>query len=352
MAISATLLTSGTSTTDGSSFTTASITPAASSLLLVFVTNAVTGGADATLSGLSATWTRPVNQAASSSTKLSVHWAQLGASPGSGALSISTSVATGSIVWHVVQVTGHNTAAPVVQTPAATGASSTAASLTYAAAGNAANRLLYACGVAGSATQTPRTNWAELADLTVATPSCSLETQWRSDATETTGSSTLSVANLWATAGVEIAAAATTTPVSGDLDLRWRSYTSVAASVDLRWRSSVLVSSDLDARWRSYAAVSSDLDARWRVSVRVTSDLDARWRVSAAVTSDADLRWRVLSSLTQVSSATDLRWLSLAAVSAGVDLRWRVLPGAAVTRPDAGTTVRAASGIETRPYSG
>ena len=123
MAIAATLLTSGTSTTDGSSFTTASVTPAANSLLLVFVVNAVTGGADATVSGFSATWTRRVNQAASSSTKLSVHSAQLGATPGSGTLTIAAAPATGSIVWHVVQVTGHNTAAPVVQTPAATGAS-------------------------------------------------------------------------------------------------------------------------------------------------------------------------------------------------------------------------------------
>lgn len=126
-----------------------------------------------------------------------------------------------------------------------------------------------------------------------------------------------------------------TTPVTSDLDLRWRVNGRVSSDLDARWAVRSVVTSDSDLRWRVLNKVnsdldlrwpvrniaSSDIDLRWRVNGRVSSDLDARWAVRSAVTSDSDLRWRVFG---RVSSDADLRWAVRAAVSSDLDLRWAV----------------------------
>lgn len=133
--------------------------------------------------------------------------------------------------------------------------------------------------------------------------------------------------------------AATTSPVSSDLDIRYRVTNRVTADLDTRWRVTNRVTSDLDTRWRVRSSVSADLDTRWRVAGVVSSDFDARWRVLAAVTKDLDARWRVLGLAaanldmrwrvngvvaTQVSNDLDLRYRVLGLVTKDADLRWRV----------------------------
>lgn len=129
-----------------------------------------------------------------------------------------------------------------------------------------------------------------------------------------------------------------TTPVTSDLDLRWKTFGSVNSDLDLRWKvdsSLTPVTSDLDLRWRVTNAVSSDLDIRWRVWSAVTSDMDLRWRVFSSLQSDVDVRWRVLNTVASdialtwrvavtVTSDLDLRWRSRSTVTSDLDLRWRV----------------------------
>lgn len=133
------------------------------------------------------------------------------------------------------------------------------------------------------------------------------------------------------------AGGATTTPVSNDLDLRWRTRVVVTQDLDIRWRTRVVVTQDLDLRWRTAVVVTADVDLRWRTRQVVTADLDLRWRTAVVVSADldlrwrnliamvqdADLRWRVLSSLVSVSNDLDLRWRTATQVSADLDLRWR-----------------------------
>lgn len=119
-----------------------------------------------------------------------------------------------------------------------------------------------------------------------------------------------------------VPAAASTTPVSSDLDLRWAVSTQVNSDLDLRWAVSTQVTSDLDLRWGVLTQVTSDLDLRWVSSsstVQVTSDLDLRWIVATRVTSDLDLRW--LAS-TQVTSDLDLRWTSRTVTNSDLNLQW------------------------------
>ncbi|MCA1837813.1 MAG: hypothetical protein LC674_03335, partial [Actinobacteria bacterium] len=116
-----------------------------------------------------------------------------------------------------MQVTGHDSSGTVVQAPKNSGSTGTESSVTYAVAGATDNRLIYTCGVSSGVTQTPRTNWTEFtnSDQTQAGPSVSIASQWRSDATETTGSSTISTADKnWASVGLEIKAESSSTPIS------------------------------------------------------------------------------------------------------------------------------------------
>lgn len=111
------------------------------------------------------------------------------------------------------------------------------------------------------------------------------------------------------------------TPVSDDLDLRWRVHTRVTDDVSLSWRTRVEVSDTVDLRWGVAVPVTSDVDLRWRVTQRVTADMDVRWRVAERVQSDVEALWRVF---VPVTVDTDLRWRTRALVTVDETLRWRV----------------------------
>lgn len=210
MAIGTAVLTSATSTVNSvSTYTTASISPTANSVLIASLVYVVTGGATDTIAGLSLTWTERATRVVSASTRITTWTAPAGASPGSGTITFTHSAngATQSGTWDVIEVTGADAAAPVVQAVTANG-TSTAPTVNFAAAGSADNRMFAFIASNSNPTTTPRTNWTELTDHGESSPSCTQELQWRSDATDTVADGTLSLSASWGIVGLEIKAAA------------------------------------------------------------------------------------------------------------------------------------------------
>jgi hypothetical protein len=208
--LDATLLTSSYDNVDRTSYTTASISPAADSLLLLFVTDSIAVGTAprSVPTGLSLTWqsigyrfwnTTPGTRITST------FIAQCGASPGSGTITLtendmgSGTTSTGTS-WVVIQITGHHVTQPVRQhqypnytftTLASTvGTSHTIPMLD--AADSSSRAFSYFTHIATEAT-TFRTNWTELSDDSGTSPNMAFESQWRADEFETTASAT------WAT---------------------------------------------------------------------------------------------------------------------------------------------------------
>jgi hypothetical protein len=231
MAIAATLLTSSYDNVDRTSYTTASISPAADSLLLVFVTDTITAGSAprSVPTGLSLTWELLGYQVfgASPATRISGAWiAQCGGSPGSGTITLTendmgsgtTSTGTG---WAVIQVTGHHATQPVRQVqyprtgtfPTISGWSDAASTLPLLPAVDSNSRAFSYFTHQQDEVTTFRTNWTELSDNQGVTPNMAFESQWRSDAFETTASATWASSTRHFGFAIEIAeAAAPSTP--------------------------------------------------------------------------------------------------------------------------------------------
>jgi hypothetical protein len=208
-----TSLTSGTSTANQSTaYTTASVTPTANVLQLLFVVSTTSAAAPntPTITSSGLTWT-PIanatyNTIASPDRKLSVFWAT-GASPGAGAISIDhAGQAMTGVSWSLFEVTGANLSSPIVQSPTnANDTTQTSASVTLAAFSSAGNLALAGVGLNNAQAVTHRTNWTEIHDVVGSAPATSLETQYRQaddDASASWGSVTR-----WAMIGLEIAEA-------------------------------------------------------------------------------------------------------------------------------------------------
>jgi len=212
MALATTLLTSSYDNVDRTAYTTASISPTANSVLYLFyVTRHATTAPDMTPSGVSGiTWTKKASQVDGISL-IGVYEGIVSGSPGTGALTLTMAGAVTAIGchWHIIQVTGNDTVAPTVQQPlGATGSTGTASSLTFAAAGAAANRFISFHFHRAAEATTPRTNWTELDDVNGTTPNGATEVQWRNDGTnETTASASWVTSSRWQTVGVEVKAA-------------------------------------------------------------------------------------------------------------------------------------------------
>lgn len=218
MAIGRRVLASGSSTTDGTSFSTASIAPAAETLLLVFATTSATGSLTSpaiALSGLSLSWTKHADTLYGDIIRRVACWtAVVGSSPGSGALTFTTSAAGGGSStssdcgWVVYEITGANHTTPVPQAVTGGPASdATSASITLAAASNPNNRpFAFFCHRIDQG-KTPRANWTEDADFNGTGPFAGWQAQSRHDAFETTASATWASSARWGGIAVEIAAA-------------------------------------------------------------------------------------------------------------------------------------------------
>ena len=182
MAITITNLTTGGDTTDGTSFTTASITPAANSLILVAITS--TSAVDTTPNtptGNSLTYVSVV-QKIQGLTRLSF-FRSIGASPSAGAITFGFSDTQTDVRWSVLQCTGVSTFGlngidAVVQSAANSAATGTSLTVTLGTfeAGATANATVGAFAHIISEGTTPGGGFTELGDSSGGL--LALETEW------------------------------------------------------------------------------------------------------------------------------------------------------------------------------
>ncbi|MGZ6865283.1 MAG: beta strand repeat-containing protein [Blastococcus sp.] len=165
MAVTPTHLTTGGTTTDATSFTTASITPSANALVLLAVINTLGSGTapTPTVSGNGLTWVQ-VQSSGTSSRQLNV-WRGMGASPTAGAITISTgATSTSSCLWSVIQydgvdTSGTNGSGAIAQSFTATPAAATSTSQPFTTTPTAGNAVFGAVGLAVNNVATAGSGW-------------------------------------------------------------------------------------------------------------------------------------------------------------------------------------------------
>jgi hypothetical protein len=221
--LAATLLTSSYDNVDRTSYTTASISPAANSLLLLFVTDSfslASTAPEAVPTGLSLTWQRIGSRAwgATPASQRSGAWiAQCGASPGSGTITLTendmgsgtTSIGT---AWAIIEITGHHVTQPVrqVQYPGTTttnqsGPAATSHTITMLDAADGSSRAFAYFAHAANEATTFRANWSELSDDAGSAVTLGSESQWRSDEFEATASASWATSVRYMGFAIEIA---------------------------------------------------------------------------------------------------------------------------------------------------
>lgn len=174
-AVSASLLTSSQDNTNGTSASTASITPSANKLVLACIRTRRAGAiSDPAVTGNGLTWVKVVgidyNTVASPAQHFYIYRA-MGASPTSGAVTIDTSASGSqtSYSWSIVEFTGMDTSGTngsgaIVQSASTRGDAQTGLTPTLGAFGSV-NNATFACfaGAANNAI-TEEGGWTELSD--------------------------------------------------------------------------------------------------------------------------------------------------------------------------------------------
>lgn len=219
--IQATLLTASSDTFTSltpTSFATASISPAANSYLLAATHVAGTAIANPTPTGLGLTWTLiEVQSVIGTTQKLAVYGAQCGVSPGSGAITFTPGTILTGAAWSVTQIIGHDTTTPIAQEATPVTGGGPGLTITLPTPINTRNRWFVFIGDDNNTNDTiiAPTNWAELSENSLSTPSAKLWAGWNSGTSPTnvtiTEDSTYTMRGL----GVEIAVAPASTPISG-----------------------------------------------------------------------------------------------------------------------------------------
>jgi len=184
---------SGSSTTDGTSFATATLALTANKAYLLAVHGSQAGGGPPTslaCTQTGATWEQVVTEDISNS-RLTLFRCQPGANVGAAALTITSPETLGSVTWQVAEFTnvyddsdhnGHG----VFGTPQKVddgGAAVTTLAMTLPPLRNAESVAFGAFAVRANALITPGTGATELADAGVATPAIALQTQWKLNVT-------------------------------------------------------------------------------------------------------------------------------------------------------------------------
>jgi len=136
---------------------------------------------------------------------------QLSGTPSPATITINVDAAALGCARSIVQIKGHDVAAPIVQAVVGGGpgdiSAVTNASIGLAAAGGANNRALSFWMHRAQEVTTPATSWTELADDNDTTPSRGHETQWRSDAFDTSPAASWATSSRWQGVAFEIRAA-------------------------------------------------------------------------------------------------------------------------------------------------
>lgn len=237
MALTVNHLVSNVSASDSQTYTTASFTPTANALIIACFHNSFdTGGWTSNYPTISdtagLTWSSdllfndkdPHNHWLVNSgnvTGARNMWAaQAPSSPGAMTVTINWGTlgapAPKNAMWSVFEVIGSDVVNGVAQTfvqlvasaPTIFGSSpGTSATTTLAAANNSNNRpFLWVIHSNLAEATTPRTNWTELGDVNTSDHNVSMETQWRSDAFETTASASWTTSSDYSLVAFEIKA--------------------------------------------------------------------------------------------------------------------------------------------------
>jgi hypothetical protein len=177
-----TSLTASTSGSDLTTYTTGSITPTANRILFAII-NRAHGSAPGVITGLSgggvSTWTQHA-EVSLSTIRLTVFRALTGASPTSGAVTITGASQVSACSWDIVEVsdallTGTNGANAVAQFKTNTLVSGESLSVTYDGAfGHADNRTLAGFSLSAQRTVVPGTNFSALASVVQSSPAGAL----------------------------------------------------------------------------------------------------------------------------------------------------------------------------------
>lgn len=216
MAITRSDLTSGSSTTDATSYGTASITPGADRLVLLAVTqqSATNPPATPTASGNGLTWVQiaTIQYTSGTRNRRATLFRTMGASPSSGAVTIDFGGETQtSCAWSInefdgVETGGTHGSGAVVQSSTGSG-SGTSFSISLSAFSASINRPFACWGIDASQAITPESGYTELHEVQVSESSVShsLETEWHATATDTSVTATTSPSRLWGGVAIEIA---------------------------------------------------------------------------------------------------------------------------------------------------
>lgn len=182
--IAYTAKTSGSSTTDGTTFTTASVTPGNNSLMVVAVLSMrTTSGVESpTVTGTGITYDLVTYKDVQSGTqRLSIYRGMVSSGTAS-AISIVHTVSHDSCAWAVLQydnvnTSGTNGAGAVIQWASANTPSATSLGVSLASLEVASNRNVTAIGLSTNASVTPDADFTERTDNAIGSNNGTLETQ-------------------------------------------------------------------------------------------------------------------------------------------------------------------------------
>jgi hypothetical protein len=201
-------VTSGSDSTDGNFYNTASVTLKAGRLYLMSVELShassaplITAIQSTPMSGVSMT-SRSTTTFNGGLNRTSI-WSYVPTRDWTTALFFNIAASVTGIAWSLDEVTGVDTTTNdgVVQQAVGTGTSTTPLA-TLAAFGSVENGAYAAHGQAAAAATTPGSGWTELADVTAATPPQALETAYRFD-NDTTADATITSA-AWGSCAIEL----------------------------------------------------------------------------------------------------------------------------------------------------
>lgn len=178
-------LTSGSSTTDGTGFTTASVDPTDNAAIYIGILCSSSGTAAAPSSvignGITYTLEEEIHLTSGTSRHLSV-WRGMAATPSAGTIAITFGTSHTGCCWAVVEVPGANTSGSNASgaTPQSTTSTTTAGTTSTGTLSTLEHENnVHICFVGTNlAAVTPDADFAELADVTSATPTNGLEVEW------------------------------------------------------------------------------------------------------------------------------------------------------------------------------
>lgn len=220
-------LTTGSSSTDATSYVTASIHPGPNKLVLLAVYNAATGASPVpTVTGNGLTWVRITDADALydvSGTFGTLHvFRAMGASPSAGAVTIDFGATTVlGCGWQIselgnVDTTGTNGSGAIVQADSAIGLGNSAL-VTLAAFSNSANATYGALAQQHADIETLGSGFIRLGRSTTTPPLTSITAFWQRPNDTTVDASWTTATDKWGIAGIEVKAAAAVEEHSGSV---------------------------------------------------------------------------------------------------------------------------------------